>query len=102
MKRNELWAHLMEILGTFFLEILGIFYGDLHRHRCLKAELIFVTNITNYICEKKCHVEKFWEFLEKCWEILRNVGKFFGRFCHNLRAFMWRKIEPKNTFVEKK
>ena len=19
----------------------------------------------------------------------------FGRFCHNLRAFMWRKIEPK-------
>ena len=24
MKRNEFWAHLMEILGTFF--------GDLHRH----------------------------------------------------------------------
>ena len=23
-------------------------------------------------------------------------------FCHNLRAFMWRKIEPKSTFVEKK
>ena len=22
-------------------------------------------------------------------------------FCHNLRAFMWRKIEPKSTFVEK-
>ena len=25
----------------------------------------------------------------------------FGRFCYNLRAFMWRKIEPKSTFVEK-
>ena len=24
------------------------------------------------------------------------------KFCHNLRDFMWRKIEPKNTFVEKK
>ena len=23
-------------------------------------------------------------------------------FCNNLRAFMWRKIEPKGTFVEKK
>ena len=23
-------------------------------------------------------------------------------FCHNLRAFMWRKIEPKSIFVEKK
>ena len=23
-------------------------------------------------------------------------------FCHNLRAFMWRRIEPKSTFVEKK
>ena len=26
----------------------------------------------------------------------------FGTFCHNFRAFMWRKIEPKGTFVEKK
>ena len=23
-------------------------------------------------------------------------------FCHNLRTFLWRKIEPKSTFVEKK
>ena len=23
-------------------------------------------------------------------------------FCHNLHAFMWRKVEPKSTFVEKK
>ena len=22
--------------------------------------------------------------------------------CHNLRVFMWRKIEPKSTFMEKK
>ena len=75
-------------------------------------ELIFVTNITNYIRgEKIFHVEKFQlsmydnygeiENLEKFgknWEILRN----FGKFCHNLRAFMWRKIEPKSTFLEKK
>ena len=32
------------------------------------------------------------------WEILRN----FGKFCHNLRAFIWGKIEPKSTFLEKK
>ena len=77
-------------------------------------ELIFVTNITNYISGEKIAmwrnfsfpcmtivgklkisppVEKFGNF----WEILRN----FGKFCHNLRAFMWRKIEPKSTFVEK-
>ena len=47
------------------------------------AELIFVTNITNYICGEK-NVKKFWEIFEKFWEILRN----FGRFCHNLLAFM--------------
>ena len=39
------------------------------------------------------HVEKFG----KIWEILRNLGKF----CHNFRTFMWRKIEPISTFVEK-
>ena len=38
------------------------------------------------------------EILEKFWEILRNFGKFW----HNLGAFIWRKIEPKRTFVEKK
>ena len=28
---------------------------------------------------------------------------FFAKFfCHNLRAFMWRKLSPKSTFVEKK
>ena len=59
------------------------------------TELIFVTNITNYICGEKLSCG---EILEKCWEILRN----FGKFCHNLRGFMWRKIEPKGTFVEKK
>ena len=40
---------------------------------------------------------KLWRYFGKFWEILGN----FGRFCHNLRAFMWRKIESK-TFVEKK
>ena len=55
----------------------------------LMTELIFVTEIMIYIQpDKNWHVEKFW----------RN----FGKFCHNLRAFMWRKIEPKSTFVENK
>ena len=27
---------------------------------------------------------------------------FLRNFCHSLRTFMWRKIEPKSTFVEKK
>ena len=40
---------------------------------------------------------KFWRNFGKFWEILRNLGKF----CHNFRTFMWRKIEPKSTFVEK-
>ena len=31
------------------------------------------------------------EIFETFWEILRN----FGRFCHILRDFTWRKIEPK-------
>ena len=49
----------------------------LHLRR-VDPELIFVTNIINYICgEKNCHMEKFWEKL-----------KIFGRFCHNLRTFM--------------
>ena len=37
----------------------------------------------SYLWRKNCHAEKFWG-------ILRN----FGRFCHNSRAFMLRKIEP--------
>ena len=44
-----------------------------------------------YSWRKNCHVEKFWE-------ILRN----FGRFCHNLHAFMWRKIEPKKYICGEK
>ena len=44
-----------------------------------------------YLWRKNCHVEKFWE-------MLRN----FGRFCHNLRAFIWRKIEPKKYTCREK
>ena len=58
-----------------------------------------------YPWRENCHVEKFQlsncgktAMLFACGEILGNVGKF----CHNLCAFMWRKIEPKSTFVEKK
>ena len=40
-----------------------------------------------YLWTKNCHVAKFWEILEKFGEIWGNLG----RFCHNLRAFMWRK-----------
>ena len=31
---------------------------------------------------------------------VENVAKY-TKLCHNLRAFMWRKIEPKSTIVEK-
>ena len=50
-------------------------------------------------------------FVEKklsCGEILGNVGKFWemlrniGRFCHNLCAFMWKKIEPKKYICGEK
>ena len=40
-----------------------------------------------------------------CGEILGNFGELFGnygRFCHNLRAFMWRKIEPKKYICGEK
>ena len=36
--------------------------------------------------------------MEKFWETLGNLGeifRIFRRFCHNIRAFMRRKIEPK-------
>ena len=73
-----------------------------------QAELIFVTNITNYICGEKIvmwkNLGKFWEFWRhfgKFWEILRNFGKFW-EICHNLRAFMWRKIERKKYICGEK
>ena len=53
------------------------------------SQIIFV--------EKNCHVEKFWEILEKFWEMLG----YFGRFCNNLRTFMWRKIDKKYICGEK-
>ena len=40
-----------------------------------------------------------------CGEILGKFEKFweiFGRFCYNLRAFMWRKIEPKKYICGEK
>ena len=50
--------------------------------------LIFVKNIPNYICGEKIvmwrNLGKIWEILEKFWEILGD-----------LRAFLWRKIDPK-------
>ena len=51
-----------------------------------------------YLWRKNCHVEKFGEILDKFWEIWGN----FGRFCHNLHAFMWRKIEPKKYICGEK
>ena len=58
-------------------------------------ELIFVTNITNYICGEK---NSMWGNFGKFLEISRN----FGRFCHNLRAFTLRKIEPKKCICGEK
>ena len=40
---------------------------------CIYAELIFVTNITNYICGEKIVI---WRYFGKFWEILRNFGNF--------------------------
>ena len=42
--------------------------------------------------------------MEKVWEILGYFGELrkFVRFCHNLRAFMWRKIEPKKYICGEK
>ena len=78
----------------------------------LYTDLIFVTNITKIIGGEKIVLWRNFSFpcmtivgkwkisphVEKLWEILGYLGKF----CHNLRVFMWRKIEPKSTFVEKK
>ena len=36
------------------------------------------------------------------WRKRRHIWKNCAFFCHNLRAFMWRNIEPKSTFLEKK
>ena len=61
-----------------------------------------------YLWRRNCHVEKFWEIFGKIWEIFRNFGKYWeslgdvGRFCHTLRAFMWRKIEPKKYICGEK
>ena len=59
------------------------------------AELIFFTNITNYILGEKIVM---WRNFGKFCEVLRN----FGKFCNIFRTFMWRKIKPKSTFVEQK
>ena len=63
-------------------------FKDLSNNQSHQAELIFVTNITNYIFGEKIVI----------WKILGN----FGRFCHNLRAFMWRKIKPKKYICGEK
>ena len=53
-------------------------------------------------------VEKFLQLMGFCCNLCRFVAKsvihavLSRNFCHNLRAFMWRKIVPKSTFVEKK
>ena len=75
---------------------------------------------------KNCHVEKFQlSMYDNCGEIENfstygeisvqlmgfycNLCRFVAKsvihavlsrnFCHNLRAFMWRKIEPRSTFI---
>ena len=68
-----------------------------------KPELIFVTNITNYICGEKIVMWKnlgknwkFWENLgnfEKFWEILGDFATIYALSCGE-------KLSPKSTFVE--
>ena len=48
-----------------------------------------------YLWRKNCHVEKFLGNFGKFW---RNFGEILEKFCHNFRAFMWRKIKPKKYF----
>ena len=40
--------------------------------------------------------------MKKFWEILRNNGEKIGKICHNIRASMWRKIEPKKYICGEK
>ena len=63
--------------------------GDVCTDSPSAAELIFVTNITNYNCGEKIvmwrNFGKNWEILEKYWAIL-GIFEKFGRFCHNVRV----------------
>ena len=86
------------------------------RHRCLNRrqcnllaeaqnrkygatpELIFVTNITNYICGEKIvmwrNFGKFWEFLRifrKFWEILPQFTRFHVEKKWAQKVHLWRK-----------
>ena len=68
----------------------------------MKSELIFVTNITNYICGKKIvmwrNFGKFWRKFGKCWEILGKGWEILPQFmCLNVeknwaqKVHLWRK-----------
>ena len=63
------------------------------------TELIFVTNITNYICGEKIVMwRNFGEILgnfENFWEILGVFATIYALSCGE-------KLSPKSTFVEKK
>ena len=84
---------LVTLLWSVVLQVSG------GQQRQKEGEWLVASRQTSYLSqisqiifvEKKFHVEKFWE-------ILRN----FGRFCHNLRAFMWKKIGPKKYICGEK
>ena len=44
---------------------------------------------------EKSQILQLWHVCD-----VENVA-MYAKFCHNLRAFIWRKIEPKSTSVEK-
>ena len=74
----------------------------------MKTELIFVTNITNYICGEKNimwrNFREIWEILEIFWEILGNFEKFWeilGNLATSYTLSFGEKLSPKSTFVEK-
>ena len=56
------------------------------------TELIFVTNITNYICGEKL----------SCEEILGKIGEILGDFATIYALSCGEKLSPKSIFVEKK
>ena len=59
----------------------------------------------NFRCKNKQYVQFMGFYCNLCRFVAKSViHAVLSRnlFCHNLRAFMWRKIEPKSTFVQKK
>ena len=65
-----------------------------------KSEILHIWHVCDV--ESVAIYAKFMQLLQFAVLLLIHAVLSRNLFCHNLRAFMWRKIEPKSTFVEKK